>query len=254
MNHTTEIIKRFEARVFGKKGAPAKREVFYAAVKRVTAWREPYQITDREHYRFTLLRRWETSHASRFKSWKNRQALRIAEAAGQNFDEHGYKRGDYLDTVPMDFVPAYQSKEAPFCDMGGEGLALISIERRRVYAKSSKWYPSSAYTLYLVGKNEAGTYFAHPVAKNCTTVESAVQWIWSGRAKDIISRQGDIALISGNGGPKIPRDGLPHGHVIDEAAGIVRHTTHPDIRLPGKGERIIVGRRAAIYASDATRD
>ena len=82
MNHTTEIIKRFEARVFGKKGAPAKREVFYAAVKRVTAWREPYQITDREHYRFTLLRRWETSHASRFKSWKNRQALRIAEAAG----------------------------------------------------------------------------------------------------------------------------------------------------------------------------
>jgi len=258
-NNANALIK-------GKRGAAEMRKPLEERkTKRLSALRRGYDKLKGELWlskgwsddgsRQNFIDKWRGHKSSRRHTWGIKQGHALAERAGQNFDEHGSSSGDYLSTGVVDYVSPWDgSAAAPYCDMGGEGLALIRITRTRVYAKSSKWFPARAFTLFLVGKNEAGTYFAHPVAKTCETVADAVQWIWGGRARDIIARQGDIALIGGNGGPKLPNDGLPRGHVIDEAAGIVRHSTHPDIPLPGKGQRIIVGRRAAVYASDATRD
>ncbi len=180
---------------------------------------------------------------------------RLAEGAGYASDEHGtYKRGDWWSVKALDFVGPEVSVAAPYLDQGGEGLGLIAVQRKRVYAKSSRWFPSHAESRYLVGRNEIGTYFAHPVPNSCTSVVEALDWIWSGNAwvnetANIIARQGDIALVKGKG-PKVPD--LPKGHRV-EGEQIV-HNTHPAIRLPGKGERIIVAKRAAARVSPGTRD
>lgn len=137
--------------------------------------------------------------------------------------------------------------------MGGAGLGLVAVERTRVYAKASKWRPSTVTTYFLVGRNEIGTYFSHPVTP-CETVQDALSWIWNGKDMQILQRQGDIALIQGNGGPRLPRQ-LPWGHRVDEKRGVITHATHPDLPLPtAPGERIIVARRAADRAVSASRD
>jgi hypothetical protein len=237
------LAAKFEEAIKHKKGAPARRRKFYAALEeyllrfRSIKYHESY-LTPEEY------------HNSRLKRWKERQALDLAAMAGQRFDEHGYGRGDYMYTHYFDFVDRFASVQAPYHDLGGQGLALVSINRTRVYSKKSNWRPSETSTRYFIGRNEAGTYFAHPVPESCRSVLDAVQWIWSGQANKIISRQGDIALIFGHG-PKMPAR-LPWGHKI-EGDKIV-HATHPTIPLPGKGQRIIVGRRAAAKVSEATRD
>lgn len=227
-------VEKFEARVSGKRGAEEARDRFFAALENL------YPKRPLAAYR---------THKQRLADWKAKSAEALADLAGAFHDEHGYLPGDYLSTRGLDFVPPWESKAAPYCDGGGEGLGLVDITRTRVYAKSSKWRPSSVGTRFLVGRNEAGTYFSHPVSPNCSTVIEALQWIWNGRADRIIQRQGDVALIWGKG-PKMP--GLPSGHRIE--GDCIVHETHPALPMPGKGQRIIVGRRAAERASEATRD
>ena len=232
--------ERFCERIAGTKGAPARRAAFLEAALRATA-----------------LRRGEIGgydgapHHVRLRAWEERQALALAEKAGQHYDEHGYNRGEYRSTQHLDYVAPWDAKVVPFCDLGGEGLGLVEVSRKIVYARSCQWGPSTSATRFLVGRNEAGTYFAHPVPPTVRTVAEALDWIWGGRSKDIIQRQGDITLIAG-AGPKLPT--LPLGHVVDEEAGVIRHATHPDLPLPGKGQRIIVGRRAFARTSEPTRD
>jgi hypothetical protein len=235
------LAAKFEAAIKHKKGAPVRRERFYAAL-------EGYLRRSTKCYMPCLTA--VESHKSRLSHWKARQALDLAAMAGQRFDEHGSGRGDYLSTWYCDFVDRFESIKAPYHDAGGQGLALIEVSRTRVYAKSCSWGSSSAATKYFIGRNEAGTYFAHPVPASCHTVLDAVRWIWAGQADRIIARQGDIALIFG-AGPKMPSV-LPWGHKV-EGDKIV-HATHPTIPMPCKGQRIIIGRRAAARVSEATRD
>ncbi len=242
-NTLNSLVDRFEVRIGGKPGAEDARDRFFAGLQRIIKSRKsgsrplpPVQY-----------------HNTRFDRWVRKSALDLASKANVKSDEHrSWDRGDHLTVSSLDFVPPWESAAAPYHDMGGEGLALVTVTRTRVYAKSSRYAPSEVSTTFLVGRNECGTYFSHPVSPNCTTVEEAVQWIWNGKAYNIISRQGDIALISGNGGPKMPKY-LPSGHKV--AGGFVLHETHPALPMPYKpGERIIVGRRAAERASEATRD
>lgn len=234
-------IGRFETRISGKRGAEDIRERFYAALENI------YPKTTK-HYPLTPAK----SHEYRLSSWKSNSAKFLAEKAGLHSDEHGSWRGDHISVSGVDFVGPWESAAAPYHDTGAEGLGLVFVTRTRVYAKSSNWRPSSVSTTFLVGKNEAGTYFSHPVSPNCNTIIDALQWIWNGKAYQIIQRQGDIALVGGNGGPKMPSN-LPWGHKINGT--IITHDTHPELRMPAvKGERIIVGRRAAERASEATRD
>ena len=245
-----DLYQSFCDRIYRKRGAEEHRERFVLAAKRITALRRG-EIG---------ARRAKRPHDQRLRSWRMRRAVALAEGAYINWDEHGSARGEYRNTDPLDYVPAHEAKGAPYFDMGGEGIGLVSVTRKTVYAKSSKWMPSTATALFLVGKNEVGTCFAHPVASakeafpsavQTPSVRGALEWIWQGHQDDIVQRQGDIALISGPG-PKIPD--LPPGHVVDMEAGVVRHATHPDLPLPGKGQRIIVGRRAVPRVIEGTRD
>lgn len=245
-NITLPVIERFESRIAGTKGAPEKRAAFAANMARTLQnainCLAPKKATSFCHTQ-------QESHKYRHQVWCREMGRRLAEQSGQLFDEHGGTRGDHMRTHIYDYVSPWEgSAGAPYHDMG-EGLAIVNVTRTRVYAKSSKWRPSTNETTFLVGKNEAGTYFAHPVPRNISGVADACQWIWNGSADRIIARQGDIALIWGNG-PKLPA--LPGGHRV-EGDQIV-HDTHPSIPLPSKGQRIIVGRRASVQVSAATRD
>jgi hypothetical protein len=229
---TETITKNFLARIKGQKSAPKKRLAFVEFLRTLKKRVSNPVLTQEE----------------RLERWKKQSALRLAEKAEMFYDEHGGNRGDYLSTVPVDFVPPREAAEKPFFDLGNEGLALVRVERTRIYAKSSKWRPSSTTTTYLVGKNEAGTYFSHAVP-NCETVAQAIAWIWNGKQENIIHRQGDIALANGkSAGIKK----LPSGHKV--VGEFIVHDTHPAIPLPGKGQCIIIGRRAAARVSAETRD
>ena len=193
------------------------------------------------------------------QSWawvqKNRRGLGIARMAEMFFDEHGSTRGDYRRTVVVDYVSPQITKSHPYHDHGHAGMTLITVTRTRRYARSYSYGPSTTTEQYLCGRNEAGTWYSHRVPTTITSVRSAVTWMWSGMEGRIITRQGDIALISGNGGPRIPASGLPAGHKIE--GDEIRHETHPTIRIPGKHERVIVARRAAPRGDGAatqTRD
>ena len=240
------VIEKFEARISGKRGAEDARDEFYTSLERLYV-RQQQSFPAYSH----LLP--NARQKARFNAWKHSSALTLAEKAGLRTDEHGtWPRGDHLSVSCLDFVGHWESVVAPYCDMGGEGLGLVSVTRTRTYAKTSKWGPSRVTTTFLVGKNEAGTYFSHSVSSNCSTVIEALQWIWNGKAYDIIQRQGDVALIGGNHGPKMPSY-LPPGHRVH--GNIITHATHPDLPMPkNPGERIIIGRRAAERASEATRD
>jgi hypothetical protein len=190
----------------------------------------------------------EERHSARRKAWQQRAGLRLAALAGYKPDEHGFStRGDHWTITVVEFVPPYMSAAAPYLDQGGDGMALIRIDRRRVYAKSSKWFPSTTASHYVVGRNEAGTYYGHPVQPAASLAE-ALAWMWQGYT--ITERQGDIALVAGGKSGYIPA--LPDGHRLT-ATGI-EHDTHAMLRLPGKGERIIVAKRAEPRVSHATRD
>lgn len=230
-----EIVNHLETRIAGKKGAELARDRFAAMLDKMYPDRPLHHV-----------------FGNRLQRWESASAAALAEKAGMTSDEHGSWRGDHISVAGLSFIGHWESAGAPYWDMGGEGLGLVRVTRTREYAKSSNWRPSSVSTTFLVGKNEAGTYFSHPVSPNCTTVWEATEWIWSGKANNIIQRQGDIALISGNGGPKMPSN-MPWGHKVQDDK--IVHATHPDLPMPSKpGERIIVGRRTSDRATSATRD
>lgn len=188
---------------------------------------------------------------------KQEQILELSRLAQVFHDEHGFheSRGDYLVTKPVDLVTAPDSMRPPFWDFGGAGLALVEIVRKRVYSKTAFKRVGYASTMYLIGRNETGSYFAHPVHKTCGSVREACNWIWDN--KTVLARQGDIALVKGVRGRLhddmplgVPE--LPDGHVIE--GEFIVHRSHPPLMLPTTGQRIIVGKRAAVYASQATRD
>lgn len=232
-----QIRERFEARIGGKRGAPEKRRRFQAVADRALAQRgtnAPAMPVPPHAYR---------------DAQRRRKAYGLAVRAGVAFDERATAPGDYLRTESLDYVPPSESHRAPYYDHGGGGLGLVRVTRRRVYARSCRWRPSEASTVFLVGRNETGTFFAHAVPGEVRSVRAAVAWIWRGLELQIVARQGDIALVAAPG-PKLPT--LPEGHTV--AGDWITHAQHAPLRLPAKGERIIVGRRATVRASEETRD
>lgn len=178
-------------------------------------------------------------------------------------DEHlGWNEtGDAVSTSVLDYIDPQKSVNPPYLDQGGMGLALIGVtrERRSRWQLRNGYYRGSvAHEVYLCGRNETGTFFSHRVRSNISSVLSAVDWIWSGFANYIVRRQGDVAIISGVYGPRMPAS-LPDGHCVvrDALSGEqwVMHHTHPPMLAPMKtGERLIIGRRAARKIYRQTRD
>ena len=227
-----------EARLAGTRGAPAARSRMAAALSSIGSSRTPHRSALPQSMRRTF--------------WVRRSAEALAAQAGSYHadDMRTWDRGTHLATRGLDYVPAYLSAAAPYHDLGGAGMGLIEITRRTCYAKNSTWGPSEVSTRYLVGRNESGSYWTHPVPVSCATIIDALGWLWDGRELDIIERQGDIALVRGRG-PKLPRE-LPAGHTLTAEA--ITHRTHAPLRLPQAGERIIIARRAAARSTAPTRD
>jgi hypothetical protein len=236
-----KILCKFEERMGGKRGCVAVRSrLLNKAVKLVSApRRREYKTSEDRHVR-----------------WCNKQGKILAsKVSALNVDEHGIGIGfgDVNLYVRSFISPWHGSRSAPYFDMGGEGLALVSVTRTTVYSKAYMrryGHGSTATTVYLVGKNEGGMYFAHAVHRDCHTIKEALNWIWGGYAHCVIARQGDIALIKASG-PKMPSN-LPSGHVVIGDA--IVHRQHPAVRMPQKGERIIVGRRASTSVGRNSHD
>ena len=163
-------------------------------------------------------------------------AVRMARRA---WDEHGGFQDSYV--CQLDYLPPEKTKAAPYFDIGGAGLGLVSATATTRYRGAFKGYSSSCSEAFLIGRNEVGSWFAHRVPTSCGSVAGAIDWIWGGRADRVVRRQGDIAVIVGKG-PK-GLDKLPGGHTVD--GDTITHATHPTISCPGTGECVIVGRRAA---------
>lgn len=189
----------------------------------------------------------KTLHTVRFKRYRKRAASELASRVGIRFDYTGsqWDRGDHYSYDYLDFVLPSESIKPPYHDHGGEGLLLIRVTRKRFYAKSSQWRSSTCSETYLIGKDTPG-YFRHPVSKDCKNIPEALAWIWRGYERSILERQGDVALVEGKGcSPK-----LHHPHRLQPFASIVEpagvyHPKHATISVPIKGQKLIVGRRAA---------
>jgi hypothetical protein len=246
MSKAYEIVRNIENNAFSFRASRSKAAL--AAKNKAKLARSIYERIQKQSKKSETVSAFMYQLAQK-KAKAEKAAKYLAAQVGMNLDEHGWDRGDYFTTKYIDFVPAEAAKAAPFCDMGGRGLALIEVTRVRRYAKSSTFRSSTAVDQFLIGRNETGTFFAHAVPVSVGSVRLACQWIWSDNGHRIIQRQGDIALIEG-AGPKVPS--LPDGHRIE--GGFIVHDQHPALPLPAKGQRVIVGRRAKTHASVDTRD
>lgn len=236
-----EISERFCNRIQGKKEAPQRRDTFVKMVNNFLIITDPDEVSSEWDRKKAL-----KSRERRFEKWIEKNAEFLAKKAGYEDDEYEYKSGDYHSINAIDYIGKYESNKKPYFDMGGEGIGLIEVTRKRVYARTSNYSQSYASTRFLVGRNEDETYFSHPVSPNCETVLEATSWVWKGMQDRIISRQGNIALISSSAGPKVPK--LPSGYKV--VGDYIVHDIYPSIPAPKKGQRIIVGRTAAARVLD----
>ena len=156
-------------------------------------------------------------------------------------------RGRQTCVVGRCYLGPADTETAPYLDLGGVGLAVIDVETEALHFRLGWWRPFILTERYLIGRNEIGTAFAHavPARAETSTITGVLRWIWSGY--DPIRRQGDVAVVRA-AGPKMPVQ-LPRQHHVDAAAGVVRHATHPDLALPGPGERLIIGKRTTLGTS-----
>lgn len=182
---------------------------------------------------------------------------RLVHDAGISPDEHGsWKRGsDSHDIVILDAItdPIEMRKYLAH----GEALALVADDRKRTYAKSSKWFPSNRRDLYLVGRNESGTAFAHSVI-NVSTIFGAYKWIWNN--EDIIDRNGDVGIAlakkqfkkAGESKDIVVVDSHHvKGEIIQNGAIYARNAIlyhgkeqHPDVKIGDEWHKIVVAKRS----------
>lgn len=179
-------------------------------------------------------------------------------------DEHrAYHSGDTLYYTVLDLVKG--KKELSKYHATGDFLAVVQIERVRTYSKAytRQFGPGKRYDKYLVGSNEIGTKFVHPVPDKIGTVKSAINWIWDDN--EIVARQGDVAItpsktIKNKVGEKttirIIDSHMFSGEVIQNGSTYVRNgmlfhekQQHPEIFVEDQWMKILVGKRFHKVAS-----
>lgn len=208
-------------KIYKKKNAPLRRKKI-----------EDFCNKQKEYFKIKQKRITNDDKKSREKL-----GIKIAKEIGMYYADYGSSIGNHFRTFIIDVIRPYETIKPPYHGNGKYGLILIRIERKRIYRG---WRPSYATTSFLIGKNEDGTFFEHPVSSNCTTVKEAISWIWNDKASEIIIRQGNIALCHG----KKTTLKLPDNHKI--VGNYIIHPKHIHIPLPYDNETIIIGRRASI--------
>lgn len=150
-------------------------------------------------------------------------------------------------------------------------LAIIQI--RRFYRKKKGYFASIRKNYFLLGRNEDGTVFAHPVES--AVIHSAIRrkvdpilavqrWIF-GFDYSRLLRQGDIALIPCSRRPSAPlldrqsavvnKTHLLEAEVLMENGELfakkphLRHIpgTHPEVQGDNKWYKVSVGQRADFW-------
>lgn len=236
-----------------------------------------YTKANLEHFKTHLpnikpyLKAWSETQQKYRKSFEYKERLRkqnflnLALEAGLIHDEHGgYSgRGDHFSINTVDYV--WKKKDLKKYFACGKYLGLVTESRTRVYARSSKWHPSSRVDSYVVGTNENGVAFCHSVPNNISTLEHAIKWIW--RDCVIEARHGDVGVADCK--LKHVKGEIEDIRIIDShyvrgeiykkqnqifvRNGVLYHKKrqHPDVEIGDAWKRIIVGRRSTRSVSSA---
>lgn len=153
-----------------------------------------------------------------------------------------------------------------------DGGFLAVVQVREFYRRKASYYPEIRKSYFLLGKNEDGTYFAHPVESRVIhhairtdrdVVKAVQDWIFDADYSKV-TRQGDLCLVPVRSvkGEKLETTDviLEKSHHLTAAAIYengsyyainpdLEHMpgTHPRRTLEGK-YKVIVGKRAAYWS------
>jgi len=156
----------------------------------------------------------QRNHELRREKWLKGCGMVLAQRARCYWDEHGSLSGEYRVTRVIECIPHGRRSSPPLLRHGRRGVGVDRGPEEDRLRQVLKVVPHDRRVKVPRGRNEAGTYFSHPVHRDVCTVREAIRWMWGGREHHPAT--GDIALIVGNG-PKLT--GLPDRHVVDEAQG-----------------------------------
>lgn len=194
-----------------------------------------------------------------------RNAAKIDEHGGWEFGilESNYNKGR-IHTMNYDWYGVgYDQHDGGF-------LGVIQV--REFYRRKANRFPEIRKSYFLLGQNEDGTYFAHPVEsrvihnavkKGADVVEAIQSWIFGTDYSKVI-RQGDLCLIPVRsvkgedvGTEKIIEKShrlmadriLQNGDIYCINPNLVHlNGTHPTLQnLEGK-YKVVVGKRAAFWS------
>lgn len=199
-----------------------------------------------------------------------RKVKEFAQSTAVDQDEHGIYRSS--DDISIYVIEAVNSKK----DMkkyhaSGELLALVRVSRERAYSRqyTRNFGKGKRSDIYLIGQNETGTRFAHPVSDSCETLEQAINWIWDNNK--IIARHGDIAItesktVKNLTGQIVNEYQIMDSHVFTgelhkNGSTYVRNGTlihkkgqHPDVHIGNDWMKIIRAKRYRKANAIGTRD
>jgi hypothetical protein len=200
----------------------------------------------------------------------NKKVQEFAQSTAVDQDHHGiYQSGD---DVYISVIEAVNTKkDLKKYHASGELLALVKVSRERTYSKqyTRQFGKGRRSDKYLIGQNETGTRFAHPVSDSCETLEQAINWIWDNNK--IIARHGDIAItesktVKNLTGQIVNEYQIMDSHVFTgelhkNGSTYVRNGTlihkkgqHPDVHIGNDWMKIIRAKRYRKANAIGTRD
>lgn len=209
----------------GQRGVVDKRLRLLEGVSRVTSGvvlgsvgkaEIPNGVTSRQD--------WETYwHTKRLTARNRHEGQKLADAVSEKMNGDYARCIERVDRGEIKQNSTY-GRIVPF------GIALVEVTRVTTYARSSRWMPSKARGRFLVLLDENGGWTLANVSKHAENVCEAIKWRWGVVPEKIVCLYDRrLALVQGKG-PK----GLEH--LPDDVS-----------RIPGKGERVIVGRVAQAF-------
>lgn len=198
-----------------------------------------------------------------------RQVINLLKSVAENADEHGgWEFGAEFDSKGRGSALNWDLYAFGRDMHTHKSLAVVQV---RQYVKRHKgWYPSVRRNYFLIGRNEDGTAFAHPVqsrvvhtaaATGKNIIRAVQRWMFKCGYEDVV-RQGDVAFVPMQrikGELRIEKEVLlaeSHKVVADEirengeAIYVLNpsstHQTHDSVKLQGWW-KIVVGRRARYW-------
>jgi len=199
-------------------------------------------------------------------------------------DEHGWKSGFSGDGVKAGNNHGYNlTRVEIIAEDASREMAVILVIN--IFKRKATHYPTIKKTRYLIGRNENGIAYAHPIpalpamrkTSGAACIDAVCCWIWGIESQQLagLRRCGDTAAVRVLAPPRgalrlpVKKIGIIDSHIIDHArdimytdravyirGGYLIHTKHqhPAARVPTTWHQIVIGRREAEKVGAATRD